>query len=403
MRIETFKMERMQSTYENLVECNLSESGVEPMRPEDLLKDDASRRALLQQKLGYSQSNGTEELRERIATFYPGAKKENIQVTNGGSEANYVSFWSLLEPGDRAAVMLPNYLQTWGLARGYAKADPFRMIERPDGRGGRRWGLDLKGLKRAVTKRTKIILVTNPNNPTGGVLNEEEMEAIVAAARAARAWLVVDEIYRGAELSGPTTPSFWGRYERTLVTSGLSKAFGLPGLRIGWVVGPPSQVAKLWAYHDYTTIAPGMLSDLLAVRAMTPEVREEIFARTRGYVRRYWPIVEAWVQERSEFLSVIPPVAGAIALIKYDLPLASIPLVERLRTEKSTLVVAGDQTGIPKHIRIGFGYGADPAVLHEGLSRVDALMRTLRPGSRRSVAGTRRAAAGASRRAAAAR
>lgn len=390
MRIETFKMERMQSTYENLVECNLSESGVEPMRPEDLLKEESDRRALLQQKLGYSQSNGTEELREQIALFYPGAKKENIQVTNGGSEANYVSFWSLLERGDRAAVMLPNYLQTWGLARGFAgKADPFRMIERPDGRGGRRWGLDIKGLQRAVTKRTRVILVTNPNNPTGGVLNEEEMEAVVAAARSARAWLIVDEIYRGAELEGPTTPTFWGRYERTLITSGLSKAFGLPGLRIGWVVGPPAQVAKLWAYHDYTTIAPGMLSDRLARRAMTPSVREEIFTRTRGYVRRYWPIVESWVRERSDWLSVIPPVAGAIALIKYDLPIASIPLVERLRTEKSTLVVAGDQTGIPKHIRVGFGYGADPAVLHDGLGRIDALMRTLRTGARRTASARR--------------
>ncbi|HYV20290.1 MAG TPA: aminotransferase class I/II-fold pyridoxal phosphate-dependent enzyme [Verrucomicrobiae bacterium] len=391
MRIETFRMERMQSTYENLVECNLSESGVEPMRAEDLLKDESERRGLLQQKLGYSQSNGTEELREQIATFYPGAKKENIQVTNGGSEANYISFWSLLEPGDRAAVMLPNYLQTWGLARGYAKADPFRMIERPDGRGGRRWGLDIKGLRKAVTKRTRVVLVTNPNNPTGGVLDEEEMEAIVAAARAARAWLVVDEIYRGAELSGPTTPTFWGRYERTLITSGLSKAFGLPGLRIGWVVGPPAQVAKLWAYHDYTTIAPGMLSDLLARRAMTPSVREQIFTRTRGYVRRYWPIVEAFVRERSDFLSVIPPRAGAIALIKYDLPIASIPLVERLRVEKSTLVVAGDQTGIPKHLRIGFGYGADPAILHDGLGRIDAMMQSLRTGARRKVTAPGRA------------
>ena len=412
MRIETFKMERMQSTYENLVECNLSESGVEPMRPEDLLEGDAERLAFLQQKLGYCQSNGSEELRDQIALFYPGAKRDNVLVTNGGSEANYASFWSLLERGDRAAVMLPNYLQTWGLSRAYAgKADPFRMIERPDGRGGRRWGLDIAGLKRAVTKRTKVILVTNPNNPTGGVLDEEEMDAVVAVARASRAWLVVDEIYRGAELSGPTTPTFWGRYERTLITSGLSKAFGLPGLRIGWVVGPPAQIAKLWGYHDYTTIAPGMLSDRLARRAMTPSVREEIFARTRGYVRRYWPIVDGFVKERSDWLSVIAPVAGAIALIRYDLPIASIPLVERLRTEKSTLVVAGDQTGIPKHIRIGFGYGADPSVLHDGLGRIDALMRTLRTGSRKSAAGSRRAAgsgvkraaAGGARRAAAAR
>src|SRR5262249_4469473 len=150
----------------------------------DLLADDAGRAALLAARLGYSQSNGTEELRDRIATFYDGAKRANVLVTNGGSEANYATLWSLLEPGDRVAYMLPNYLQTWGLSRAWARhADVFRLAPRDDGRGGRRWGLDVAALERAVGPKTRLVMVTNPNNPTGAVLTNEEMDAIVRSAR----------------------------------------------------------------------------------------------------------------------------------------------------------------------------------------------------------------------------
>ncbi|HUD70757.1 MAG TPA: aminotransferase class I/II-fold pyridoxal phosphate-dependent enzyme [Dongiaceae bacterium] len=394
MRIEPFKMERMQSRYENYVEHNLSESGVEPMRAEDLLATDADRAAFLKASLGYCQSNGSEELRDRIAAFYPGAARANVVVTNGGSEANYATFWSTLERGDRVAYMLPNYLQTWGLARAFAgRADAFRLIEKPDGQGGRRWGLDVAGLERAVSKKTRLILVTNPNNPTGAVLTSEEMDAVVAVARRARATIVADEIYRGAERVGTMTPSFWGRYDRVLVTSGLSKAFGLAGLRIGWVVGPAPVIEKIWSYRDYTTIAPGMLSDFLARRALEPSRREAIFDRARGYVRRHWPALEQFVAERSGILSVVPPSAGAIALVRYNLPIGSWALAERLRTEKSTLIVPGDLLGVPKHIRIGFGYGEDDAHLRAGLARIDEMLRSIAAG-RKSAAKPGRARTG---------
>ncbi|HYV86477.1 MAG TPA: aminotransferase class I/II-fold pyridoxal phosphate-dependent enzyme [Patescibacteria group bacterium] len=391
MRIEPFRMERMQSRYENYVEFNLSESGVDPMAPGELLLDDASRAALLTARLGYSQSNGTEELRDRIATFYDGARRANVLVTNGGSEANYATLWSLLEPGDRVAYMLPNYLQTWGLSRAWARrADVFRLAPVEDGAEGRRWGLDHDGLERAVSAKTKLIMVTNPNNPTGAVLTGDEMDAIVRAARRARAWIVADEIYRGAELQGPETPSFWGRYDKVLVTSGLSKAFGLPGLRIGWVVGPESMVERIWSYRDYTTIAPGTLSDLLAREAMEPARRGAIFARTRTIVRRNWPMLEEWLAARGEILSYIAPRAGAIVLVRYNLPIASIALCERLRLEKSVLVVPGDQLGAPRHLRIGFGYGGGDGSMQGGLRRIDELLRAIgsaAPARRRAVSG----------------
>src|SRR2546428_7921527 len=127
-------MERMQSTYENCVDYNLADSGAQPMRERDLLQQAGGAEPFLSAELGYIQSNGTEELRDRIAAFYGGAARENVLVTNGGSEANYTAFWSLLEPPDRVAFMLPNYLQTWGLSRAFrSPADAFRLVPPPEG------------------------------------------------------------------------------------------------------------------------------------------------------------------------------------------------------------------------------------------------------------------------------
>jgi aspartate/methionine/tyrosine aminotransferase len=383
MRIERFHMERAQSLYENEVQWNLSESGVEPLRVEELLDGEAGRADLLATALKYPESNGSRLLRERIALFYPGATAENVLVTTGTSEANYTTLWGLLEKGDRAAVMLPSYLQAWGLARAYAgRADAYRLVEKRRGLS-KRWALDVESLHRAVSRRTRVIMVTNPNNPTGAVLTEEEMSEIVAAARKVGAWIVADEVYRGAEVrSDAPSPTFWGRYGRVIVTAGLSKAFGLPGLRIGWIVAPPALSARFWSYQDYTTLTPSMLSDRLARAAMEPSRRDEILARTRAIIRRQLPEVEAWVRGHDGLLESISPVAGAIALVKYRLPIGSVALFDRLRLEKSVLVTPGRHFGIGKYVRIGYGY--DSAKVREGLARIDELLSRLRaPAARR--------------------
>ncbi|HEV8700325.1 MAG TPA: aminotransferase class I/II-fold pyridoxal phosphate-dependent enzyme [Candidatus Polarisedimenticolia bacterium] len=379
MRIEPFRMERMQSTYENYVDYNLSESGVHPMRASELLElGGGAAERFLGTELGYCQSNGTEELRDRIAAFYDGAKRANILVTNGGSEANYATLWSLLERGDRVAFMLPNYLQAWGLSRAFAgRADAFRLVPRRDG-GTMRWALDVDGLRRAVTKKTRAIVITNPNNPTGGILTDAEMDEVVRAARRSGAWILADEIYRGAEVSGRTAPSFWGRHERVLITSGLSKAFGLPGLRIGWVAGPAAAVGRIWSYRDYTTIAPGILSDYLGRLAMDPKRREAIFSRTRAIIRRNLPVIEKWLRAHDDVFGYIQPQAGAIVFARYALPIGSVALVERLRTSRSVLVCAGDQFGTGRHLRFGFGSDAD--YMMRGLERVGETLAELRKG-----------------------
>ena len=156
------------------------------------------------------------------------------------------------------------------------------------------------------------------------------------------------------------------------MTAGLSKAFGLPGLRIGWIVAPAAQTARLWSYQDYTTLTPSMLSDRLARMAMEPRRRDAILARTRAIIRRQLPEVEAWVRGHEGVLELIPPLAGAIALVRYRLPIGSVALFDRLRREKSVLITPGGHFGIGKYVRIGYGY--DIGKVREGLSRIDEIL-----------------------------
>jgi aspartate/methionine/tyrosine aminotransferase len=363
--LEQFRMERYQSRYWHLVDHDLSESGVLPMSVRDLLGPYADAEAVLQTVLGYPLSEGSLEARSNIAQWYPEATAANVTMVNGGSEANFLALWALLQPGDRLAYMLPNYLQGRGLAPALgARVDTFRL-KPSDGR----WALDLEGLERAVGKKTRAIMVCNPNNPTGAVLNEGEMEAVIEVAARAGAWIVSDEIYRGAEVdTDVTTSTFWGRYDKVIVTSGLSKAFAMPGLRIGWAVADPEMTDRIWERHDYTTLTPGMLSDRLAAFAMQPDVRESILTRTRAIVRTNLPLLEAWIAQHPYF-AYVRPEAGAIAYVRYDLPVKSTRLAARIREERSVLVVPGSMFGLKKGFRFGFGY--DIERMMKGLAALD--------------------------------
>ena len=364
-RIDLFEMERYQSLYWHQVEYDLSESGVTPMTIRELLGPYADAEAFLQTALGYPLSEGSLETRTNIAAWYPEATAANVTVMNGGSEANFLTLWSLLDRGGRLAFMLPNYVQGRGLGSHFGdRTDTFRLKLR-DGR----WALDLEELERAVGKKTEAVMICNPNNPTGAVLTEAEMEAVVEVAAHRDAWIVADEIYRGAEVdTDATSPTFWGRYDKVIVTSGLSKAFGMPGLRSGWIVGPPELIRKVWIRHDYTTLTPNLISDRLTALSMLPEVRENIFARTRGIVRANLPPLEEWIAAQGEILTYVRPVAGAIAYMKYDLPIASRELVDKIRTEQGVLLVSGDMFGLGKGFRIGFGYDVERTL--KGLERV---------------------------------
>ena len=368
MQLDQFAMERMQSTWENQVEFNLSESGVQPLTVGELMDDADAARALMSESIRYTQSNGTIPLRSEIAALYPGATADHVQVTNGGSEANYIATWNLVGPGDEVIVMVPNYMQTWGLSRAFGAS----VKEWPLVRNGSRWAVDADALARAMTAKTKLLVICNPNNPTGARIESADLDRIAAITGRHGTWVLSDEIYRGAERDGRETPSMWGRTERVIVTSGLSKAYGLPGLRIGWIVAPPSLVASLWSYHDYTTISPGALSDMMARRALAPSRRPAILARTRSILNANYPIISGWLDAQGGLFDYAPPDAGAIVYVRYEHRINSIDLVTKLRERKSVLVVPGDHFGMDGYLRIG--YGDQPDYLTRGLERLRQLL-----------------------------
>jgi aspartate/methionine/tyrosine aminotransferase len=369
MRLEPFLMERLQSTWENRVAWNLSESGVHPLRLEELAVSEDDRAAVFGQELGYTQTNGTPELRASIASLYAGARPEHVVVTNGGSEANCIALWHLVERGDEMVMMMPNYMQVRGIGRALgAIVRPWALVEREG-----RWRVDVDALAGLVSPATRLIAICNPNNPTGARLSAEELDDICRIAGRVGAWVLSDEIYRGAELDSVETPSIWGRYDRALVTSGLSKAFGLPGLRIGWAIGPPALIEALWGVHDYTSIAPGALSDRLARIALAR--RDVVLARTRGIVSANYPVVRKWIEKRAPALTHAAPEAGAILLVRYRHAINSTILVERLRDEQSVLLVPGDHFDMDGYLRIGFGN--HPAYVSTALNLVGDVLDRL--------------------------
>jgi aspartate/methionine/tyrosine aminotransferase len=363
MKIELFEMERMQSTYENVVEIDLSESGVRAVTLQELRDLGFDLEGVLDTPLSYSQGNGTIELRELLSRHYEGSSIDQIEVTNGTSEANFVVALTLIQPGDEVAMQLPNYMQMWGLPRSLgATIRPFRLLS------GRGWEIDWNEFELAVNERTRLLYVSNPNNPTGAVLSKEDMERIARRCDETNTWLVADEVYQGAELDGTRTPSFWGLSDRVIVTNGLSKAYGIPGVRIGWIAGPRELVQECWTQHDYTTICPNKISDVIARTAVSPENRERLFARTRQILKEQLPIIHEWVSSFDGLLEVNEPAAGAFCLVHYKSDLPSHDLAERLRVNQSTLVVPGSQLRLENCFRLWFG--APREKLLEGLRRI---------------------------------
>ncbi len=372
MTFVPFAMERYQSTWEHEVDLNLSESGVHPLRLGELLELlGIDRPAFEAIALEYVQSNGSAALRERIAAFHPGASPDNVVVTNGSAEANFIAAWWLCRPHSNIVFLEPNYFQIHGLARNLG-SEVREWWLRPD----QGWEPDLEALAGLVDDTTSAIVVTNPHNPTARRFPRRFLDGVVEVAARHGCWILADEVYRGAERDGVETPTFWGAYDRLIVTGGLSKAYGLPGLRLGWLVAAPDTAAQLWARKDYTTISPGAVSEYLARHCLRPDARDALLERTRAIVRSNWTVLREFLDAYPGVFEYRAPEAGAIAFVRYDLPLDSFELSERLRTEVGCLLVPGAHFRTPEYLRIGFGPPVDR--LAEGLERFGRLIDGLR-------------------------
>ena len=226
-----------------------------------------------------------------------------------------------------------------------------------------------------MTPRTRLLYLSNPNNPTGSVLPDGAMRRIVNRCETTGTWIVADEVYLGAEIDGPRTPSFWGMSDRVIVTSGLSKAYGIPGVRIGWIVGPRSARRRL--------LVAARLPDDRSEQAVGPPGadrgragnRERCYARTRAILAHNLPIAREWIARFGGRLTWQEPRAGAIALVRYDADVASVEIAERIRVNQSTLIVPGEHVGLEGYLRIWLGGREE--FLREGLRRVGIELRQI--------------------------
>ncbi|MET8525545.1 aminotransferase class I/II-fold pyridoxal phosphate-dependent enzyme [Micromonospora sp. NPDC005172] len=366
MSFEPFALVEWQSRYEPSAEYTLADSSCQPVRLREFVTwADADR--LLDGRQHYPSVRGTPALRELIADWQ-GCRPEEVLVTVGAAEANTLIMDALVGPDDHVVLMEPGYRQVWGLARNTgAKIDTCALDEE------RGWRIDLAALESLVRPDTRAIVVTNPNNPTGSVLSAPERAALVAVAARNGAWLVVDEVHRGTELDLDTvTPTLWGGYDRVICVGSLSKAFALPGLRVGWIVAPAEFLTRVWRRHEYLTVSTGMLAMQVAELALADPTRDRLLDRNRRLMRAGRSLLVDWVEAHQELVSIVPPTATALGFVRYRAPVTSLALATALRVRGGVLVGAGAHFGWEGHFRVI--HSLDPGYVSAALDRVATVL-----------------------------
>jgi aspartate/methionine/tyrosine aminotransferase len=365
-----FLMERWQSLYEHEVELNLADSAVR-CAPVRMLLGAHDLEELASLELFYPPVNGTDLLRELIAqTYAPAPAPDEVLVTVGAAEANALVCLTLLEPGDRVTVVEPGYRQVRGIAENMGCAVDVVQL-----RDDHAWKLDLDELRAKVGPHTKLLAVVNPNNPTGTILSAEARAAILEIVESTGCWLLADEVYRGSERDGVETTSFWAQHPRAVCVNSLSKAYGLCGLRVGWVVAPQPLAEALWRRHEYAVISASLPSVFLAERALEPAKRLALLERQRELVTDGAALYARWLDEHAALISAQPTAATALSFPRYSAALPSEQVADAIRTRGSVLVVPGSMLGSEGHFRLTVGF--EPEFLGRALDRIASVLGEL--------------------------
>lgn len=369
MNIEPFGVEIWMNEWETKCEWNLAETCVESLTIGELMtiagKSEGDLAELLPLKMTYGDIEGSVRLRTAISDLYEKQQIENVVVTHGTIGANMLIHKTLVGPGDRVVAVVPTYQQHYSIPVSIG-ADVHTLKLRAENN----FLPDLEALRALTVDGTRLIAITNPNNPTGALMDRAMLEEVVAIARAAGAWILSDEVYRGTDQEGDgMTVSIADLYEKGISTAGMSKAFSLAGLRLGWIAGPHELIEKVAIHRDYDTISVGMIDDHFAIMAL--ENRDSVLARSQSITRGNLAILEEWVSNEP-LISWVKPRSGTIALLKYDLPMNSRDFCTVLLKETGVMFMPGSALDMEGYIRIG--YANNPDILKEGLRLVSEFL-----------------------------
>lgn len=294
---------------------------------------------------------------------------DDVLITAGAAEANFLAVMQLLQPGDEIVVERPGWPQAEVLAKAIgARVKPVHRVE-DDG-----WTLPPDRISDAVTDRTRLIFLTNPNNPTGRLMPRQELEQIVDIADRVGAWLLVDEVYAGLEWQGERAPSVAGLYRRGITTGSVSKALGLQGIRTGWLICQDATlIREAVILRENSSEIMNALGEAIAEIALRPERLKPALDQARADGRATLQRLDRFVADQPG-LSWHPPQAGLIGLARLPGGIHGDDFAKRLLTDPyRVFVLPGSAYGLPGHVRLGVGGGIS-ANLDLGLDRMAALL-----------------------------
>ena len=361
-----FALERFFARWEFVVRHVACASDIEPLPMAELLAlaDDEMRGLWNGLRLGYTESAGHPLLRREIASQYEGIASEETLVFSGAEEAIFILMHVLLRPGEHAVVTWPAYQSLYEVARSRGvHVDPLPLEP------GSNWALDLPALQRLLRPTTRLIVVNFPHNPTGALPSAEQFEALLDIARYAGCRVLSDEVYRGIELGdADRLPAACDRYEHAISLGVMSKAYGLAGVRIGWIATHDAEVRQLAAVmKDYTTICAAAPSELLSIMAL--RAREALLARSRRIVSENLAALDVFFGRHPERFTWHRPRGGSTAFPELTTGEPIDRFAERLAEREGVLLLPGTLFDMPgDHFRIGLGRADLPRAL-EALDR----------------------------------
>lgn len=369
MKITPFAVEQWMNAYENKCRYNLAETCVASLTIAELLDLAGQRDSILDEllplKMTYGAIEGSDRLRSAIASCYSSQSSENILVAHGAAGANALVYQALVNAGDRVVTLTPTYQQHYSIPESLG-ADVRRLELRQENG----YLPDLDELRALVTKDTRMIAFSNPNNPTGSLMDQAMLEDVAAIASSVGAYILGDEVYRGTtQLGDELTPSIADVYPLGISTGSMSKAFSLAGLRLGWICGPDEVLHAAELHRDYSTISVGILDDVFSAIAL--ENKDKILARSRGLVRTNLAILDKWMRAESS-LSYSKPTAGTTTLLSYPYDIPSYDFCVRLLEETGVLLTPGSAFDLESCVRIG--YANSSRILEDGLAELSGFL-----------------------------
>lgn len=372
MKIKPFGVEIWMNEFENHCEFNLGETCVASLTIEQLLqmsgKNDTVLSDLLPMKMTYGAIQGSDRLRDSICTLYTRQTRDNIVVTHGAIGANALVHETLVEPGDHVISVRPTYQQHYSIPESYGATVDILNLRPENG-----FLPDLQEFAAMIRPDTKLVVINNPNNPTGAVMDGAYLNTFIDIVRSSDAYILCDEVYRGTGQTGDGfSPAIADLYEKGISVAGMSKTFSLAGLRLGWIAGPVDVLAAVSIHRDYNTISVGMLDDYFA--AMALEAKDKILERSRGITRQNLQILDDWVAGEPA-ISYVKPQGGTTALLKYDFDMPSRDFCVQLLQATGVMLTPGSVMHMEGWLRIG--YANSPEILSAGLARMSEFIAGL--------------------------